>query len=80
MATYYGTLRGTGRTTVTKTGTKNTGLTASVQTYKGSVIVSVYGELDGKPAFTIELADGSGASGQTAFYGTLDELRAKLEK
>lgn len=72
MATYYGQVKG-GGTAATRTGTKNSGIRASAQSYDGSVIVDMQ---DGK--VSIEIADGSSFYGRTIFTGSIKELETKL--
>lgn len=72
MATYYGQVKG-GGTAATRTGTKNSGIRVSAQSYDGSVIVDLR---DGK--VSIETAKDSSFYGRTIFTGTIEELETKL--
>ena len=73
MATYYGQTQGNG-TAATRTGTKTSGIKSSVQSYKGSVIVSLYND-----KITIEIAKDSSFKGSMIFYGSIEELEKKLK-
>ena len=68
MAVYYGQCKGNG-TAATRTGTKGSGIRASVQSYNGSLIASLY---NGK--VTLEIAKDSNFTGKEVFCGTLKEL------
>ena len=77
MATFYGTIQGH-RTQATRTGTKNSGIRASVQSWRGSIITELF-ENDGQLFIRVELAKGASmCSGSTIFSGTLEEFEKKL--
>lgn len=79
MAEYYGTLSGRGNT-VTKTGTKATGITASVQSWNGSLITEMHHRDNGDLMVSISYLPYSGASmGELAYYGTFKDFIALLE-
>lgn len=78
MATFYGTLKGNHQV-VTRTGSKASGINASVQSWQGSVITRMADAGTGTPFIEIEIAEGSASSGQTVFFGTIEELRNKLK-
>lgn len=81
MATYYGTLTGKARTVASREGSHASGLKATVQSWDGSLIVSVRDNPndDSNPLFTIEVdCDGSSTSGKEVFDGTLAELVERL--
>ncbi len=75
MAKFYGQISGSGNTVATKTGTERTGLKVSAQSYDGSVIVLMIGD-----RVEIEISDTSSFTGSTYFYGTIEELKAKLSR
>lgn len=58
MAKFYGTLRGCRDSVATKTGTKASGITASVQSWDGSIICEVY-ERNGETRFRVWFGEGS---------------------
>ena len=73
MATYYGQVKGNRDTAATRTGSKNSGIKASVQSYSGSIIVSLY---NGK--CEIEISKESSFYGKMVFSGTIQELEKVL--
>lgn len=80
MATYYGTLTGKARTVASREGSHVSGLKATVQSWDGSLIVSVRDNPndDSNPLFTIEVGRGSSSKGKEVFDGTLAELVERL--
>ena len=72
MAAYYGQIKGH-RSVATRTGTASSGITASVQSWHGSVITRLH---DNK--IEIEISKDSSFRGKLVFYGTLEELENKL--
>lgn len=80
MSSLYGSLRGC-RQTVTRTGTKNSGMKASLQSWEGSLISYMDYNSEGKLKITLGLARGSSSiSDETIFSGTLKELKDKLSR
>ncbi len=80
MAAFYGTLKGKGDSIVTKTGTENTGITASVQSWDGSLITEMHHKPDGTLMVSVSYLPYSGASmGELAYYGTFADFIALLE-
>ena len=77
MSTFYGTLTGN-KGTATRCGTKDSGIRASVQSWKGSVITAL--NYDGDDLMVqVSWADDSRATmGRHLFYGTLAEFVEKL--
>lgn len=73
MATYYGQVRGNRDTAATRTGSKNSGIKASVQSYSGSVIVSLYNGI-----CEIAISKESSFYGKMVFSGTIEELEKVL--
>ncbi len=73
MATYYGQVKGNRDTTATRTGSKNSGIRASVQSWNGSVITSLY---NGK--IEIEISKDSSFYGKMVFSGSIEELEKVL--
>lgn len=78
MAQFYGQVSGSAATTASRTGSKRSGIRASAQTWRGSLIAAACEGTDGEPVFFIEIADGSALYGRTVFSGSLDELRERL--
>ena len=76
MATFYGMVRGN-RSEATRCGTADSGISASVQSYRGSVSMWLR-YLDDEPTVDVYISDGSSAFGKWAFTGTIDELRDRL--
>lgn len=77
MSVFYGTLRGN-RNAVTRTGSKNSGVEAAVQSWDGSVITRL-DYIDDKLNVRINVAKGSSSySNDCIFSGTIEELTAKL--
>ncbi len=78
MSKLYGSLKGNG-IEVTRGGTKNSGMRASVQSWNGSLCTFMDLDDDDKPVVEIQIADGSAVFGKTFFRGTLEELKEKLK-
>lgn len=76
MAAFFGTVRGN-RGEATRCGTADSGISASVQSYRGSVSMWLR-YLDDKPTVDVYINDGSSRCGRWAFTGTIDELRDRL--
>ena len=80
MAAFYGTVKGN-RGEASRTGSKDSGIETTAQSYDGSVNVRL---CYGWSAYTdplmveIRIAEGSSAHGECVFSGTIDELREKL--
>lgn len=76
MAHFYGQVKGNGRTNATRSGTRASGLSASAQSYNGSVTISIMDNPkdDSDPIFDIEVSDGSRMGGRSVFSGTRGEL------
>ena len=75
MAKFYGTIKGARDSVATKTGTRNSGVVASVQSWDGSLVVDVC-ENGGKAFFRVWIAEGSSRTGEDlVLAGTFDELR-----
>ncbi len=78
MAAFYGQLKGGRDTTSTKTGTKNSGIKASVQSWDGSLTTELYYNDEGELMVRLSTSDNSEMGGDTIFKGTLQELKNKL--
>ena len=82
MATFYGQVFGKASTGASRTGSRNSGIRTSAQSYDGSVIVELRqprdGEGDGGPIVTVEVSDGTSSYGVELFRGSLDGLCQKL--
>lgn len=81
MSSLYGSLKGA-RKAVTRTGSKNSGMKASLQSWEGSLISYMDYDSEGKKLqITLGLAGGSSSiSDEIIFSGTLEELKNKLSK
>ena len=79
MAKYYGTVQGN-RGAATRIGSASSGITASAQSWNGSLIAYIHDGDGDEPIFDIEIANGSSAYGSRVFSGTLRELKEKLSK
>lgn len=79
MAKYYGTVQGN-RGAATRIGSSSSGITASAQSWNGSLITYVHDGDGDEPIFDIEISNGSSAYGSRVFSGTLGELKEKLSK
>ena len=84
MARYYGTLSGSGNTKVTKSGTRSTGICASVQSYEVSLSVWMHDNPDDDRDHLIDISyqmDKSTSSPSTqVFSGTVSELIERLKE
>ena len=80
MATFYGTVKGNRETAATRTGSRDSGIRASVQSYKGSVITTLTERKD-DGALMVEVAVSEGSEaffGKTIFCGTFEEYKEIL--
>ena len=75
MARFYGTLQGN-RGLATRTGSNK--ITASAQSYRGSVTTELTYEGDTLMVRVMVDENDSSTSGRTLFYGTFDEYIKKL--
>lgn len=79
MSAFYGQVIGQAGTAATRRGSAASGITATVQSWNGSLISEM--SYDGDDVMVrLQISDGSSAFGRTVFYGTLQELEKKLEK
>lgn len=81
MSKYYGTLRGSAKNIATRRGTAASGITASVQSWHGSVTMHLEDGIDEttKPRITILIdSEGSSTNGTIEFFGTIEELKGAL--
>ncbi len=79
MSALYGSLQGC-RNEVTRTGSKNSGIRASVQSWNGSLVSYMDLDDNGKPVITLKTSDGSSCIGfETIFRGSLEDLKKKLK-
>lgn len=82
MATFYGQVFGSGRTSATRGGTYDSGLRTSAQSYKGSVIVELTQpeDEDGNRELMVEVSvnSSSASRGKNLFYGNLNEFCQRL--
>ena len=77
MSTFYGQVEGCRETRATTTGSKNSGIKVSAQSYDGSVITRLIDD-NGVTKVEIQISDDSSFNGQGYFYGTIDELKKVL--
>lgn len=79
MAEFYGTVTGRGSTR-TATGTKDSGIRASVQSWNGSLITEMHHRPDGKLMVSVSYLPYSGSTmGELAYYGEFKDFIALLE-
>ena len=82
MATFYGQVFGSGRTSATRGGTYASGLRTTAQSYQGSVIVELTQpeDEDGNRELMVEVSvnSGSASRGKSLFYGSLNEFCQRL--
>ena len=79
MAKFYGTIKGARDSVATKTGTKNSGLRVSAQSWDGSVIVELWENQEGQAVFSFRFAEGSESAGGREFLrATAAELAEKV--
>lgn len=81
MSTFYGTVSGAAASKATRTGTRNSGITVSAQSWHGSLIVELDEQKDGTPVFTLYVADCSTDKASQAiqiFSGTQADLEKAL--
>ena len=76
MPKLYGQVEGMGSTLATRRGSKY--IRASVQSYDGSVITQMQYEEDGLKV-GVYVSDNSNFYGNCVFFGSLEELKKKLE-
>lgn len=75
MAQFYGQVRGMSDTTASRRGGRD--IRVSAQSWNGSLITIMHYNGD-ELMVELQMNDGSEFSGVTVFYGTFEELRAKL--
>jgi len=79
MAKLYGSIQGC-RGEATRTGSKNSGMRASIQSWNGSLVSYMDLDENDKPIITLKVSKGSARYGEeTIFRGSLEELKAKLK-
>ena len=78
MATFYGTLNGRGKE-VTKTGTKDSGISASVQSWHGSVTMELDHDPDGIWLTVFVDDQGSSNKGKMVFHGSIYEFKERFD-
>lgn len=82
MATFYGQVFGSAKTSASGGGTYASGLRTSAQSYEGSVIVELTlpEDSDGNRELMVEVQVNSNTAsrGKSLFYGTLDEFCQKV--
>lgn len=82
MATFYGQVFGSGRTSATRGGTYDSGLRVSAQSFKGSVIVELTQpeDEDGNRELMVEVRVNSStaSNGKLVYYGDLSEFCYRL--
>lgn len=82
MARYYGTLSGSGNTKATKSGTKSTGICASVQSYEVSLSVWMHDNPDDDSDHLVDIyyqmEESTSSPNTKLFRGTVSELIRRL--
>ena len=78
MSTFYGCVQGN-RGAATRTGSRCSGIEASVQSWNGSVITSLSYDHEDRLMVTVRVSEGSSSYGITVFHGTFDEYIKKLQ-
>ena len=79
MSRLYGSLQGC-RGEATRTGSKNSGIRASVQSWNGSLVSYMDLDENEKPVITLKTSERSSGYGEEViFRGSLEELKAKLK-
>ena len=79
MATFYGQVEGFSQTLAGRRGDEESGIKSSVQSYNGSVIISLrhkYGE--DEPYVDVQISNDSSFYGSNVFTGTISELKETL--
>ena len=76
MSKFYGQVQGSSATLATRGGSKD--ITASVQSYDGSVQTRLFYE-DEVLMVEVRTCEGSGFNGDRIFIGTFDEFQKKLK-
>lgn len=77
MSAFYGTVIGSANTAATRRGSKD--IKVAAQSWNGSVITRMHYNEEDELIVDLQISDGSGTSGLTFFYGTIDELKERLE-
>lgn len=84
MARYYGTLSGSGKAKATKSGTRNTGICASVQSYEVSLSVWMHDNPNDDRDHLIDISyqmdDSTSSPSTELFRGTVSELIERLRE
>lgn len=82
MATFYGQVFGSAKTSASRGGTHDSGIRTTAQSYEGSVIVELALPEDGdgnrELMVEVQVSSRTASRGKSLFYGTLDELCQKL--
>ena len=79
MSALYGSLQGC-RGEATRTGSKNSGIRASVQSWNGSLVSYMDLDENETPVITLKTSERSSGYGEEViFRGSLEELKAKLK-
>ena len=74
MATFYGQVKGNGKTAATRQGSRDSHITASVQSHKGSIITELYYGAGDELCIDIGHSPESSGRGRTVFTGTVEEF------
>ena len=82
MATFYGQVFGSGKTSASRGGTYDSGIRTTAQSYEGSVIVELTMpedcEGDRELMVEVQVNSNTASRGKSLFYGSLNELCQKL--
>lgn len=78
MSKFYGTVMGSANTPATRRGSRS--IKVAAQSWSGSVVTRLHYNEKDELIIDLQLSDGSDTSGYTVFYGTMDQLRNKLQQ
>lgn len=79
MATFYGQVEGFSQTLAGRRGSEESGIKSSVQSYNGSVIISLRQEHgEPEPYVDIQISNDSSFYGDNVFTGSISELKDAL--
>lgn len=78
MSKFYGTVVGASDTPATRRGYRD--IKVAAQSWDGSVITRLNYNKDDELMVDLQIGEGSDTSGYTVFYGTIDQLKSKLQK
>ena len=74
MATFYGQVKGSGKTNATRQGSKASHIASSAQSYDGSITVELYYNKDDELCIEVYAAEDSRFYGTTIYRGRFDQF------